>query len=371
MWWTAPYGIAMCQDEFVETYQGRPSMEQIIRIGIDTSKSVFQLHGVNTAEQPVLRRRLRRAGVLKFFARLPPTVVGLEACGGSHYWAREIGALGHEVRLVPTQYAKLYVKRNKNDPADAEAVCEAMGRPTMRFVPVKSAENQASLMLAKLRERVVRERTRLTNSIRGFAGEFGLVARQGLSQVEPLLGRIASDRDVPVLARELFEELGAEYREVGERLKRINRKLRTRQRGDARVKRLKAIPGVGEVGAALLSWKAPEAELFGSGRDFAAWAGLTPRDHSSANRRRLGAITRAGDETLRAVLVCGAMSIVSKVRSGRLEGSPWLEALVRRKSPKEAAVALANKLARIAWKLMVGGEDYDPRRADAILAPAA
>jgi transposase len=369
MVWTAPYGISVCQDECRQpTHREEPSMEQLIRIGIDTSKSVFQLHGVNAAEEPVLRRKLRRRDVLKFFAKLSPTVVGMEACGASHYWAREIAALGHEVKLLPAQYVKAYVKRNKNDPADAEAVCEAMSRPTMRFVAVKTAERQAALMMVTIRDRLVRARTQLTNSIRGHAAEFGLVAPKGVCQVEPLLARIAADESLPALAREFFRELGEELGNLQARLRGVEAKLMAWHRADACSRRLTQIPAVGPISATLLSLKAPDPHLFRSGRDFAAWAGLTPQDHSTADKRRLGVITRAGDEALRSVLVVGAMSVIGKVKRGRMTPSPWLAGLLARKAPKEVAVALANKNARIAWKMMVSGEDYDPARAMPALA---
>ena len=343
-------------------------MEQIIRIGIDTSKSVFQLHGVNAAEECVLRRKIRRRDLLKFLAKLAPTVVGMEACGASHYWAREIAALGHEVKLMPAQYVKPYVKRNKNDPADAEAVCEAMSRPTMRFVPVKTAESQAALMVVTIRDRLVRVRTQLTNAIRGHAAEFGLVAPKGVRHVAPLLARIAADETLPALARELLHELGEELRGLQARLRRVETELMAWHRADECSRRLRKIPSVGPIGATLLPLKAPEPHLFRSGRDFAAWIGLTARDHSTADKRRLGAITRAGDEALRSTLVVGAMSVIQQVKKGRKKPSPWLESLLARKEPKEAAVALANKTARIAWKMMVSGEDYDPARAMPALA---
>src|SRR5882724_3393423 len=210
----------------LRTQPREPSMEKVIRIGMDTSKSVFQLHGVNAAEQVVLRKQLRRRQVLEFFARLGPTKVGMEACGGAHYWARELRALGHEVVLLPPQYVKPYVKRGKNDRADAEAICEAMSRPTMRFVPVKSAEQQAALMLAGVREQLIRRRTQLSNTIRGYAAEFGLIAAKGLDKIEPLLTRIAAEEDLPELARELFADYGQDYAELSKQIAKIEAKLK-------------------------------------------------------------------------------------------------------------------------------------------------
>jgi transposase len=339
-------------------------VDQITRIFIDTSKSVFQLHGVDAQERVVLRRKIRRSQLLEFFAQLPPTVVGLEACGASHYWARELRALGHEVRLVAPQHVKAYLKRNKNDARDAEAGCEAMSRPTMQFVPVKSAERQAALMLAKRREGLVRDQTRLANRIRGFAAEFGFVAPKGLGAIAPLLARIAHAPHVPGLARELFADLGAELAQAQAAVAKVDDQLKAWHRQDPVSQTLAQVPGVGPIGAALLVLKTPAPNLFPSARHFAAWLGLTPTDHSTAGKVRLGVITRAGDEMLRSVLVTGATAIVANARRGRGKGvSPWLLQLVARKPPKLAAVALANKIARIAWAIMARGELYDPARA--------
>ncbi|HEY1560000.1 MAG TPA: IS110 family transposase [Caulobacteraceae bacterium] len=343
-------------------------MDQITRIFIDTSKQFFQLHGVNSAEEVVVRRRLRRRDVIAFFARLAPTVVGLEACGAAHYWARELAKLGHEVKLLPPQYVKAYLKRGKNDGRDAEAGCEAMSRPTMRFVPVKTAEEQAALMLVGVRERLVRNRTQLSNTIRGHAAEFGLVAAKGLDKIEVLLAAVAADEMQPAVARELFAGLGRELVRLEAELKTVGARLMAWHRADAASRRLAAIPGVGPIGAVMLVMKTPDPKGFGSARDYAAWIGLTPKDHSTAGKTRLGVITKAGDEALRAVLVAGAMAVIQQVRAGRGHPSAWLAELVARKKPKEAAVALANKTARVAWKLMVSGQAYDPRQAAAPMA---
>jgi transposase len=332
---------------------------------VDTSKSVFQLHGVDAAEQPVLRKKLRRSQVLEFFKKLPPTRVGLEACGASHHWAREIGALGHAVVLLPPQLVKPYVPRNKNDAADAEGVCEAMSRPRMRFVPVKSAEQQAALLLLGVRDGLVNRRTQLSNMIRGHAAEFGLVAAKGLDKIEPLLVRIADDARLPELAKEMFATLAADYAELERRLARVEARLHAWQRQDAMSRRLMQVPGVGPIAAALLVMKVPNPGVFRSGRDFAAWLGLTPKDHSTAGKQRLGVITRAGDAALRRTLVVGATAVIQQVKRGRGAASPWLAALIARKPAKLAAVALANKTARIVWKLMVSGERYDRDRAAA------
>jgi transposase len=354
----------MCQNEVAEDLKrGEPSVTKIIRIGMDTSKSVFVLHGVDAAEQPVLRKKLRRRQVLEFFANLEPTKIGLEACGGAHYWARELRALGHEVVLLPPQYVKPYVKRNKNDAADAEAICEAMGRPTMRFVPVKTAEQQAALMLAGMRDQLIRRRTQLSNAIRGYAAEFGLTAAKGLSKIEPLLARIAEDAALPELARELFADYGQEYAGLQVRIAKIEAQLMAWHKGNELSRRMVEIPSIGPIGASLLAMKVTDPQAFRSGRDFAAWLGLTPKDHSTAGKTRLGVITRAGDENLRSILVAGATAVIQQVQRGRGHASPWLVELVKRKPPKLAAVALANKTARIAWKLMVSGEHYDRTRS--------
>jgi transposase len=343
-------------------------MEQIIRVGMDTSKHFFQLHGVDAAERPVLRRKLRRNQVLAFFAQLPPTVIGMEACGASHYWARELRKLGHEVKLMAAQHVKAYVKRNKNDERDAEGLCEAMSRPTMQFVPVKNEEQQAALMLAGIREKLIVRRTQVSNAIRGYAAEFGLTMPRGLDKIEPLLAQIAQDETVPSLARELFAIQGQDYAQLQVELKVIEGKLRAWHRVNADSRRLAEIPGVGLIGATTLAMKTPDPRAFASGRHFAAWLGLTPKDHSTGGKTRLGKITRAGDEVLRSLLVAGATAVIQQAKRGRGRQPPWLIALLKRKPAKLAAVALANKIARIAWKLMTTGESYDGARMHGALA---
>lgn len=333
-------------------------MDQIIRIGLDTSKSVFQLHGVNAAEQPVLRKKLRRSAMIQYFATLSPTIVGIEACGGSHHWARLLQSFGHQVKLIPPQYVKAYVKRGKNDAADAEAICEAMSRPTMRFVPVKTADAQAALMLVAMRDRLIRNRTQLTNAIRGHAAEFGVTAATGLCRIQPLLERVEADEALPAMARELFKLHAQEYARLCSELGDVDARLQAWHRADECSRRLAAIPGVGPISASLLIMKTPAPSMFQSARHFAAWIGLTPKDHSTAGRTRTGVITRAGDEALRSALVVGATAVLRHVRSGQGVGTEWIHALLKRKSPKLVAVALANKIARIAWKLMVTGEQY-------------
>ena len=347
-------------------------MEKISRIGMDTSKRIFQLHGVDDAEQPILRKKLPRDRMIAFFKALPPTVVALEACGASHHWARVLGEMGHTAKLIAPQLAKPYVKRGKNDAADAEALCEAAGRPTMRYVPAKTTSQQAALMLAASRERLVRARTQLANAIRGHAAEFGLVAAKGASHVAELLALVQADTMIPAVARAVFAGLAADHAHVEARLDAVDAELRAWHKTSAVAQRLTQIPGVGLVVSSVLVMKTPNPHVFASGRDFAAWLGLTPRDHSTAGKTRLGRITRAGDETLRSLLVVGATAVVWQTRRGATKRvMPWLASLLARKPPKLAAIALANKIARIAWTLMVSGEAYNTQRAQPKLAAAA
>lgn len=331
-------------------------MNEVIRVGVDTSKSVFQVHGVDAAERPILVKKLRRGEMRRLFSSLPPTVIGMEACGGAHHWARVLQELGHEVRLLPPQYVKPYVKRGKNDAADAAAICEAMSRPSMRFVPVKTRESQAELMLHGSRELLIRQRTMLLNAVRGHAAEFGVVGAKGVGRIAELLERIAASSAVPELARGIFARLAGQIEALEEQLAALDRQLRAWHRQNERSRRLATIPGVGPVVATALAMKVPDPGAFRSARHFAAWVGLTPKDHSTAGRQRLGAITRAGDETLRHLLVSGAMAVIRRAKPGR--ASPWLLNLLARKSRMEAAVALANKMARIAWAMMISGEVY-------------
>jgi transposase len=331
-------------------------MKQVIRIGLDTSKHVFQVHGVNAQEQPVLRKRLRRSEVVRFFESLPPAQIGIEACGAAHHWARVLSGLGHDVRLLPPQYVKPYVKRGKNDAADAEAICEAMSRPTMRFVPVKTAENQAALMLHGARELLIKQRTMLINAIRGYAAEFGVTAALGPRGIGALLDTINTHEAVPDLARQIFAGLVQQLRMLEAHVHALEKRLISWHRENELSRRLATIPGVGPITATALAMKVPEPNIHRSSRHFAAWIGLTPKDHSTAGRQRLGIITRAGDEALRTLLVNGAMAVIQQAKRGR--ASPWLLALLARKPRKLAAVALANKMARIAWVVMTRNEVY-------------
>lgn len=361
-------------------------MDQYSRIGMDTSKNVYQLHGVDASEKAMLRRKVRRPALMAFFKGLAPTEIGLEACAGSHHLARELGALGHRVKLLAPQLVKPYVKRGKNDAADAEALCEAMSRPTMRFVPVKTADQQSELMLVGMRDGLIRHRTQVSNAIRGYAAEFGLVAATGLDKIGPLLERIAQDPSLPALARDLFAVQATIYAAVQKQIRDIDAKLTAWFKASALARRLAQIPGIGPIGASLLVMKTPDPKAFRCGRDFAAWMGLTPKDHSTAGKTRTGAITRAGDETLRSTLVAGATAVIQQVK--RRQAAPatppsqaggdalppprdaWLTGLLARKPPKLAAVALANKTARIAWTMMATGSAYDARHRRGVPHPS-
>jgi transposase len=269
-----------------------------------------------------------------YLSRLEPTVIGIEASGAAHHWARTLSALGHEVKIIAPQFVKPYVKRGKNDAADAEALSEAMSRPTMRFVPVKSVEQQAALMLVSLRHRLNRSRTQLTITIRGHAGEFGLITGRGVDKIESLLLRFFEDEHLPELARSLFYELGTEFAQLEARVKKIDAELMSYHRNSALSQRLTQIPGIGPVGATLLALKTPDPRGFRLARHFAAWIGLTPKDHSSGGSVRLGTNTRAGDEALRSVLVVGATAVIRQIRRGNGRSWPWLELLLKAKAAK-------------------------------------
>lgn len=335
-------------------------MTEITRIAIDTSKSVFTLHGVDAEGRAVLRRNLRRADMAAFFERLPPLEVAMEACGGTHYWARQLQAIGHRVRLIPAQYVKPFVKRTKNDRNDAEAISEAAARPGMREVAVKSAAAQAGAMLLSVRELLVRQRTQLVNALRGHAAEFGLVAPIGAKGLAQLRAAIATDDALPVPAAEALRLLGAELDRLEARLAEIDAKLLAQHRADGASRRLSEIPGIGPIGALNLARRI-DATQFRSGRHFAAWLGLVPRQCSTGGKQRLGGISRAGNERLRQLLVLGATAVIRHAKPGRPGASPWLLGLLARKPRKLAAVALANKMARVVWAMLTSGAAY--RRA--------
>ena len=333
---------------------------QIATIGLDIAKSSFQVHGADACGKVVLRKRLRRGKLLEFFANLPRSRVGMEACGGAHYWARELTKLGHEVRLMPPQYVKPYVKTNKHDAADAEGCCEAVRRPTMRFVPVKNEMQQALLMLHRIRDRQIAERTGTINAIRGHMAEFGVVAaRRGLGMQELLA--IISDADdarLPSLARELLVLQVEHLRVIEARLAELDGRLLRQARDDEAARRLTEIPGIGPVIATAMVATVVDARLFGSGRSFAAWLGLTPRQHATGGRERLLGISKRGDGYLRRQLMHGARSLV-RVAAGR-EHQPWawINGLCGRRPFNVVVAAVANKLARMIWAMLSRGESY-------------
>lgn len=330
---------------------------EIKRIAIDTSKHVFTLHGVDDRERPVLRRDLKRQQLEVFFTEQPPTEVVMEACGGSHHWGRVLSRLGHRVCLIPAQYVKPFVKRAKNDRADAEAISEAASRPTMPSVPVKSAEQQAGAMILKHREMLVAQRTQAINALRGHAAEFGVIAARGTAQVDALLDKLGAEKEVPEAGRTMFAQIGAHIAALDEQIAAINKELTDLHAKDPLSQRLAKVPGIGPISAVTLALTI-SAEHFASGRHFAAWLGLTPKEHSTGGKQRLGKISKAGNERLRSLLVVGATAVIRHARPGRPNASAWLLNLLERKPRKLAAVALANKMARIVWAMMARGEDY-------------
>lgn len=335
-------------------------MDQASTIGLDIAKSVFQVHGVDEAGELIIRRQLRRSQVLPFFAKLGPCLIGMEACATAHYWAREIAKLGHEVKLMPARYVKPYVKRNKNDAADAEAICEAVTRPTMRFVPIKTPEQQSVLMLHRTRTLFVRQRTTLINAIRAHLAEFGIVAGVGRNGVEALLELIAKggDERIPPPARECLMALAAQLELVKRQILEADRRILAWHRASDVSRRLEAIPGVGPLIATALVASIPDPAVFRSGRDLSAWIGLVPKQNSTGGKDRLGSISKAGNRYLRSLLVVGALSVIKRAKQLGYTRHPWLVRLMERRSVKIAAVALANKIARIAWAMMARNESY-------------
>ena len=332
---------------------------QITTIGLDIAKSVFQVHGIDAAGEILLRRRLTRARVLPFFAKLGPCLIGIEACATSHYWARELRELGHDVRLMPPSYEKPYVKRQKNDTADAEAICEAVTRPTMRFVEVKTTEQQSVLVLHRTRLMLMRQRIQLSNAIRGHMAEFGIVVPIGRQGLQALIDTIHDESDdrVPAEARCCLQMLASQLRLVNEQILENDRRIRTSARATDVGRRLMGIPGVGPVLASAFVASVPDPAAFKSGRNLAAWIGLVPRQNSSGGKERLGSITKQGNRYLRQMLVVGALAVI---RYAERHGTrrPWLVKLMARRTTKIAAVALANKTARMVWAMMISGEAY-------------
>lgn len=334
-------------------------MEGVSVVGLDLAKSVFQVHGVDVSGKVIVRQRLSRAKLLAFFSGLPRCLVGMETCASANYWARELMKLGHEVKLMPPQYVKPYVKRQKNDASDAEAICEAVTRPTMRFVGVKSLEQQSVLVLHRTRLTLTRQRTQIGNTIRAHLAEFGIVAPVGRLGLDRLLAVVADETDprVPASARACLAMLADQYRLVLAHLLGTDRAIKADSRATELGRRLQEIPGVGPLVASALVAAVPDPHVFRSGRSLSAWLGLVPRQNSSGGKERLGGITKAGDTYLRRMLFVGAMAVI---RYAERHGTrrPWLVELMARRHPRAAAIALANKIGRTAWALMTSGERY-------------
>jgi len=333
------------------------------RIGVDLAKQVFQVHGVDSHEQVKCRKQLKRAQMLDFFRQLEPCLVAMEACGGSHYWARELIKLGHQVRLIAPQFVKPYVKSGKNDANDAEAICEAASRPTMRFVPIKTAEQQAGQSLHRIRSRLIRARTALVNEIRGLLGEFGLViAQRGAAAAHRLLQQSLEtpDNGLPGKMRELLKELQDELLAHDERLTRFDRELQQQARSDERCQRLLKVEGIGPISATAIVAAVGDAKQFSSARQFAAWLGLVPSQHSSGGKNQLGSISKKGDTYLRTLLIHGARSALLACKEKTDRRSVWVQQVQCRRNTNIATVALANKNARIIWAILSKGESYQP-----------
>ena len=335
-------------------------MQSISTIGLDIAKSVFQVHGVDEAGQVVIRRQLKRRHVLAFFQKLPPCLVGIEACASSHHWSRELQALGHAVRLMPPAYVKPYVKRQKNDSTDAEAICEAVTRPNMRFVPTKTVEQQSCLMLHRARHLFIRQQTAVINSIRAYLAEFGIIAPVGRRGVEQLLDVVAdrADHRLPEIARACVAALGSQLRALKAQILEFDRRIIAWHRSSATSRRLDAIPGVGPALATALVASVADARAFRSGRDFSAWVGLVPKQNSSGGKDRLGSISKQGDRYLRSLFTAGALAVIRYAKIRGTGHRPWLAGLLARRPTKVAAIALANKLARMAWAIMARGQCY-------------
>jgi transposase len=335
-------------------------MQAITTIGLDIAKSVFQVHGIDAEGKVVIRRQLKRRYVLAFFQKLPSCLVGIEACASSHHWSRELQALGHTVRLMPPAYVKPYVKRQKNDAADAEAICEAVTRANMRFVATKTPEQQSCLMLHRTRHLFIRQQTAMINAIRAHLAEFGIVAPVGRNGVQELLGVVAdpSDKRVPEVARACLAALGAQLRMLKAQILEFDRMINAWHRSNDTSKRLDGIPGVGPALATALVASVADPKAFRSGRNFSAWIGLVPKQHSSGGREKLGGISKQGDRYLRSLFTAGALAVIRYAKIHGTKHRPWLTALLARRPTKVAAIALANKIARMAWAIMARGERY-------------
>lgn len=334
-------------------------MEIISTVGLDLAKSVFQIHAINSLGDVVVRRALRRSQLLEFFRKLAPCLVGMEACASAHFWARQIRACGHQVRMIPPIYVKAYVKRSKTDAADAEAICEAVTRPTMRFVPVKTLEQQAAGMVLKTRDLLVRQRSQTANALRAHMSELGVVVAKGMASVAKLAEAIRNPEcpDVPEVARQALLEMVEQIDALSGAIERLDRDIQQCVNDDETARRLTTIPGVGPIIAATLLAVVTDPHGFKTGRDLAAWTGLAPRAHSSGGKERLGSISKRGNQQLRTLLIVGATSIIKLGKRG-IKLPDWLTGLVSRKPCKLVAVALANKMARIIRALLTKGGVY-------------
>jgi transposase len=332
---------------------------KITTIGIDLAKNVFQVHGVDASGKAVLRKQLKRDQMATFFANLPPCLIGMEACGSAHYWARKLQGLGHTVRLMAPQFVKPYVKTNKNDAADAEAICEAVTRPTMRFVPIKNVEQQAVLALHRVRQGLVKARTAQANQMRGLLSEFGLIVPQGITHLYervPLLLDQANDA-LPGAFRELMQRLLAHLKELDRQVGEMDRQIQAWHRTNALSRKLEQIPGIGPITASALLASIGNAQNFANGRQLAAWLGLVPRQHSTGGKANLLGISKRGDTYLRTLLIHGARSVIRHAER-KLDGQAWLSKLIGRRNKNVAAVALANKNARIVWALLAHDREF-------------
>jgi transposase len=332
----------------------------IKRIGLDIAKQVFQLHGVDRFEKVLVRKQLRRAQVLDYFKGIAPCLIGIEACGSSHYWARELSQLGHHVKLIPAQFVKPFVKGGKNDANDAEAICEAVGRPSMRFVSIKSVEQQVMQAEHRIRTRLIRARTALSNEIRGLLSEFGIAISLGITQIRKALPILLEDKETRLSARFklLLGELSEELRQIDTHINEHEERLKAAAKEDDRIKRLLAIEGIGPISASALVAAVGEATQFANGRDMAAWLGLVPSQHSSGGKERLGHISKRGDTYLRTLLIHGARSVINHCEGKDDRRSQWVNQLSKRRNRNIATVALANKNARIAWAVLSRRETY-------------